>query len=95
MTSWLFWAITASILTIQSFTLFTMSAIGRHLMSTQEVIDAVAAQLAKAKDEILTKIADLNAQIAEAGVADQVDTSALTAVAQALDDVVPDAAPTE
>lgn len=64
-------------------------------MATQDTINAVVAQLGKAKDEILTQIADLNAQIANAGVAEQVDTSALTAAAQALDDIVPDAAPAD
>lgn len=81
----------AAILTIQGFTLFTTSAIGRHLMSTQDTINAVVAQLGKAKDEILTQIADLNAQIEAAGVTEQVDTTALTAAAQALDDINPDA----
>jgi hypothetical protein len=64
-------------------------------MATQDIIDAVVAQLGKAKDELLTQIADLNAQIANAGVAEQVDTTALTAAAQALDDIVPDAAPAD
>ena len=65
------------------------------IMSTQDTINAVVAQLGKAKDEILTEIADLNAKIITAGVADQVDTSALTAAAQALDNIVPDAVPTD
>lgn len=60
-------------------------------MSTQDTINAVVAQLGKAKDEILTQIADLNAQIEAAGVTEQVDTTALTAAAQALDDINPDA----
>ena len=64
---------------------------GLITMSTQDTINAVVAQLGKAKDEILAQIADLNTQIANAGVAEQVDTSALTAAAQALDDIVPDA----
>lgn len=64
-------------------------------MSTQDIINAVVTQLGKAKDELLTQIADLNAQIANAGVAEQVDTTALTAAAQALDDIVPDAAPAD
>lgn len=81
----------AAILAIQGFTLFTTSAIGRQLMSTQETIDAVVTQLGKAKDEIVTEIGKLNEQIAAAGVTDQVDTTALTAAAQALDDIVPDA----
>ena len=60
-------------------------------MSTQETVNAIAAQLRKAKDEIVAKIVDLNVQIEDAGVADVVDTSELVSVAQALDDIVPDA----
>jgi hypothetical protein len=60
-------------------------------MSTQETVNAIAAQLRKAKDEIVAKIVDLNVQLEDAGVADVVDTSELVAVAQALDDIVPDA----
>jgi len=52
---------------------------GLITMSTQDTINAVVAQLGKAKGEILTQIADLNTQIANAGVAEQVDTSALIA----------------
>lgn len=59
-------------------------------MSTQAAIDAVVQQLAKAKGEIVSKIADLNVQIEDAGVKDVVDTSELVAAAQALDDIVPD-----
>lgn len=60
-------------------------------MSQQDAVDAVVAELGKAKTEIVGKIADLQAQI-DAGVpAEQLDLSALTAAAQALDDVVPDA----
>ena len=81
----------AAVLLIQGFTLFAVSTFGRHLMSTQAAVDAVVAQLAKAKSEIVAKIADLNVQIEDAGVADVVDTSELTAAAQALDDIVPDA----
>ena len=84
------WFISA-VLLIQGFTLFAVSTFGRHLMSTQAAVDAVVAQLAKVKDEIVGKIADLNVQIEDAGVADLVDTSELVAAAQALDDIVPDA----
>lgn len=53
-------------------------------MSAQETVDAVVAQLGKAKEEIVAKIAELEA--ANPGV----DLSALTEIAQGLDDVVPD-----
>jgi hypothetical protein len=62
-------------------------------LSTQDTINAVTAQLKKVKDELLAKIADLNVQIEDANVADVVDTSELTAAAQALDDIVPDPEP--
>ncbi len=60
-------------------------------MSTQDAVNAIVAQLGKVKDEILGKLADAQAQIDAAGVAEQVDLSALTAAAQSLDDIVPDA----
>lgn len=65
-----------------------------HTMSTQDAINAITAQLGKSKDEIVAKIADVQAQLDAASVpAEQVDLSALTAAAQALDDVVPDVVP--
>lgn len=66
--------------------------IERLAMSTQESIDAIVVQLGKAKDEVVAKIADVQAQLDAAAVpAEVVDLSALSAAAQALDDVVPDA----
>lgn len=68
----------------------------RHLegvitMSAQDTIDAVVAKLAHAKAEVTAKLADLQAQI-DAGVpAEQLDLGPLTAIAQSLDDIVPDA----
>lgn len=60
-------------------------------MSVQDSINAVVAQLGKAKGEIVAKIADVQAQLDAASVpAEQVDLSALTAAAQALDDIVAD-----
>lgn len=88
----------ALILLVLAFVLFAVSTIGRHLMSTQATIDAVVAQLSKARgeivaarDELLARIADIQDQLDNAGAADEVDLSALTAVAQILDDIVPDA----
>ncbi len=60
-------------------------------LSIQEAVNTVVAQLNKAHGEIMSKIADVEAQIEAAGVAGQVDLSALVAAAQALDDIVPDA----
>lgn len=60
-------------------------------LSAQETVDAIVAQLAQAKGEIVSRINDLQADLDAAGVADSVDLSALAAAAQALDDVVADA----
>lgn len=68
----------------------TNSIKGLITVSTQDTINAIVAQLAKAASEIQAKIADLNVQIENAGVADQVNLDELTAAAQALDDIVPD-----
>ena len=62
----------------------------RITMSTQEAVNALTAQLRKAAGEIQAKIADLNVQIIDAGVADKVDLTELTTAAQVLDDIVPD-----
>ena len=71
---------------------YLTATIGRLYMSTQESIDGIVAQLGKAKDELLTEIADVKAQLQAASVpAETVDLTALTAAAQALDDIVPDA----
>lgn len=56
--------------------------------AAQDVVDQVTLQLGHAKDEILAKIADLEAQIA---AGETPDLGPLMAAAQALDDVVPDA----
>lgn len=61
------------------------------MSAAQDAVDAVSVQLGKAKDEIVSKIADLQAQV-DAG--ETPDLTALNAAAQALDDVVPDAEPT-
>jgi hypothetical protein len=86
----------AATLAVCGFTLWVIAyltlTIGRLAMSTQESIDAIVVQLGKAKDEVVAKIADVQAQLDAAAVpAEVVDLSALSAAAQALDDVVPDA----
>jgi len=85
----------AATLAVCGFTLWVIAyltlTIGRLAMSTQESIDAIVVQLGKAKDEVVAKIADVQAQLDAAAVpAEVVDLSALSAAAQALDDVVPD-----
>lgn len=88
----------AATLAVSGFTLWVIAyltiTIGRLAMSTQDSIDAIVVQLGKAKDEVVAKIADVQAQLDAAGVpAEQVDLTALTAAAQALDDVVADEPP--
>jgi hypothetical protein len=90
---------TAAMFAALSFAILQLSTIGRSLMSTQAAVDSVVAQLGKAKgeivaakDELVAKIVDLQNQL-DAGVpAEQVDLSGLKAVAQSLDDIVPDVA---
>lgn len=77
-------------------TMHTIDALDKlreKIVSTQDSINAVVEQLVKAQREIVNRIADVQAQLDAAGVAEQIDLSSLTAAAQALDDVVPDAAP--
>ena len=59
-------------------------------MSLQETVDALVGQLAKAKAEIVTKIDELEAQVA---AGETPDLTALKDAVQALDDVVPDSVP--
>lgn len=64
----------------------------RFVMSaTQDAVNVIVGQLEKARGEIVDRIAEVQAQVDDAGVADQVDLTALTEVAQSLDDIVPDA----
>ncbi len=67
-------------------------------MSVQETIDSVVAQLSKARaeivqarDELLARIAEVQEQLDNVEAPEDVDLTALTAAAQALDDIVPDA----
>jgi len=61
-------------------------------MSLQETVDNLTEELARAYGEIKAEIAQLQAQVEAAGVAEQVDFSALQAAADALDGIVPDIA---
>lgn len=66
--------------------------IERFIMSeTQDAVNAVVNQLRKAQAELTSALAEAQEQVDAAGVAEQVDLSALEAAAQALDDIVPDA----
>jgi len=55
-----------------------------------DALAAVATQLAKAKEEILSKITALEGQIGTIPPDAQANLDAVKAIAQALDDVVPD-----
>ena len=88
----------ALIFLILAFVLFAVSTTGRHTMSVQESIDSVVAQLTKARaeivqarDELLASIADVQEQLDSVEAPEDVDLTALTAAAQSLDDIVPDA----
>lgn len=66
----------------------------RLIMSeAQNTVNALVDQLRKVAVEVKSQIADVQAQLDAAQVnAEKVDLSALTEAAQALDDIVPDAA---
>lgn len=74
-------------------TIDALDKLREKIVSTQDAINAVVEQLVKAQREIVNRIADVQAQLDAAGVAEQVDLSSLTAAAQALDDVVADVEP--
>lgn len=78
-----------------SFVIYQLSTIGRHLMSMQETVDALTAQVAKiqseviaARDVLTVRLAEVQAQLDAAG--SPVDLSALENAIQALDDINPD-----
>lgn len=58
-------------------------------MGLKDDLKAVSTQLGKARDEIVSKVEELERQI-NAGEVDQATLDELKAAAQALDDVVPD-----
>ena len=74
-------------------TIDALDKLRERIVSTQDAINAVVEQLVKAQREIVNRIADVQAQLDAAGVAEKVDLSSLTAAAQALDDVVADVEP--
>jgi hypothetical protein len=88
-------AVTLTLCYVALLHLFTYTEIERFAMSIQDQINALVEQLRKSKDEIVARLgeaeANIGSQLVDAGVADQVDLSELTDIAQALDDIVPDA----
>jgi len=86
----------SAILLICGFTLWTVAyityRIERLTMSLQSSVDEIVVKLGAVREEIVAKLADVQAQLDAANVpAEVVDLSGLTAAAQALDDIVPDA----
>lgn len=67
---------------------FRISRVEYAVGAVQDAVDALVAQLGKAKAEVLSKIDELEAQIA---AGETPDLTALKDAVQALDDVVPDA----
>jgi hypothetical protein len=69
--------------------------IERFEMSVQDQINVLVEQLRKANAEIVARLAEaeanISSQLVDAGAQDAVDLSELTAIAQDLDDIVPDA----
>lgn len=65
---------------------------GVIMTTTQDAINAVVEKLRHARQEIVARLAEVQAQLDDAAIpAEVVDLSALTDAAQALDDIVPDA----
>lgn len=90
----------AAVFAALSFAILQLSTIGRQLMSTQEVVDALTAQVVKvraevvnARDALTAELDNVKAQLASAGVAEKVDLSGLSAAIQAVDDINPDPVP--
>lgn len=97
MTSYLYF-FDAAMLGALSCVIYQSSTIGRSLMSLQDQVDALTAQVAKItaevtakQDALLAHLADVEAQLAAAGAAEDVDLSALKTAIQNLDDINPDA----
>lgn len=87
----------AAIFLTLAFISYTNSRIGKALMSTQDAVDALTAQVNKvgeevtaAKQALTAELEAVKEQLANAGVAEQVDLSGLAAAIQAVDDINPD-----
>jgi cell division protein FtsB len=88
----------AATLAALGFTILQLSVLGKAIMSTQDKVDALTAQVSKvytevqaAKEELVAQVAALEEQLANAGVAEQIDLTALSDAVQVLDDINPDA----
>jgi hypothetical protein len=86
------WFLQAVTLAALTYLIYASTTLERIVMSLQETVDNLTEELARAYGEIKAEIAQLQAQVEAAGVAEQVDFSALQAAADALDGIVPDIA---
>jgi len=82
--------VAAGLFALAGFQLLVLSEISRSVMSVQEIVDGLVVQVGKSKTELMNRLAELQLQVDSAGVAEQVDLSALSAAIQGLDDIVPD-----
>lgn len=87
----------AAVFAALSFAIFQLSTLGAAMSDQQTAVDALTAQVVKvgeevsaAHDALVTELASVKEQLANAGVADQVDLSGLSAAIQAVDDLNPD-----
>ena len=87
--------VAAGLFALAGFQLLVLSEISRSVMSVQEIVDGLVVQVGKSKTELMNRLAELQLQVDSAGVAEQVDLSALSAAIQGLDDIVPDEVPAE
>jgi hypothetical protein len=88
----------AAILATQSFAIYQLATLGGTMSDQQAQIDNLTAQVIKAGQEVasahdalVAELADVKDQLANAGVAEQVDLSNLAAAIQQVDDINPDA----
>ena len=86
------WFLQAVTLAALTYLIYASTTLERTVMSLQETVDNLTEELARAYGEIKAEIAQLQAQVEAAGVAEQVDFTALQAAADALDGIVPDIA---
>jgi len=84
------YAFLTAILAYLAYQIWTLTTLERTVMSLQETVDQLTEKLAVAYGEIVAEIAELKAQVEAAGVAEQVDFTALQKAADALDNLVPD-----
>lgn len=86
----------AAILAIIAFVIFQSATYGKAIMSQQETVNALTAQVVKIGSEVQNvkaELAKVQAQVDANGLAETVDLSGLTAAVQSVDDLNPDSQP--